>query len=253
MTKSQQLYAQAEDYFFKSISKKFLNLDDDATLYMTGVPVADLNIVYIKKQPKSLDENLSSAKLFYDQENLEFIVIIPEEFCITENNNIFEAAGYFPTDKTVAMVFDLQNTINTTELSDGTIIKASDDKLNDWMTPLIAFSATAGELIVKYAETHKLAQSRKAKLHHFSLYKQEKPIASITLSLHDNIARIDDVATLPEFQGKGYATHLMTYALQKAKKLGATHCFLESSESGLSIYQKLGFETLFKNNIYSKE
>ncbi|WP_341826610.1 GNAT family N-acetyltransferase [Candidatus Sarmatiella mevalonica] len=91
-------------------------------------------------------------------------------------------------------------------------------------------------------------------LRHFSLYKQNEPISSITLSMHDNtIARIDDVGTLPEFQGKGYASALMRYVLSEAKRLGVRHCFLESSDSGLGVYQKLGFEPLFKNNIYSRE
>jgi predicted GNAT family acetyltransferase len=97
-------------------------------------------------------------------------------------------------------------------------------------------------------------QPKDFRYRHFSLYKQEKPIASITLSMHDdNIARIDDVGTLPEFQGKGYAMHLMRYVLSEAKKLGARHCFLESSDSGLRVYQNLGFEPLFKNNIYSRK
>ena len=95
--------------------------------------------------------------------------------------------------------------------------------------------------------------TKNAKLYHFSLYSEEKPIASITLSLNNDIARIDDVGTLPEFQGKGYATRLMNYALSEAKKLGTTHCFLEASDSGLSIYQKLGFKTLFRNNVYSRK
>ena len=98
-------------------------------------------------------------------------------------------------------------------------------------------------MCIKYADTHKLALTKNSKLHHFSLYREEKPIASITLSLNNAIARIDDVGTLPEFQGKGYATRLMNYALSKAKELGATYCFLEASDSGLLIYQKLGFKS----------
>jgi hypothetical protein len=45
----------------------------------------------------------------------------------------------------------------------------------------------------------------------------------------------------------------MRYALSESKKLGARHCFLESSDSGLGVYQKLGFDPLFKNNIYSRK
>jgi ribosomal protein S18 acetylase RimI-like enzyme len=86
---------------------------------------------------------------------------------------------------------------------------------------------------------------------HSSLYKQEQPISSITLSINNDLARIDDVGTLPEFQRKGYATHLIKDALSAAKKLNVNYCFLESSTSSFSIYKSLGFEFLFKNNIYT--
>lgn len=116
-----------------------------------------------------------------------------------------------------------------------------------------AFESTI-EICRVYAGTHENALKRNINLRHFSLYKQEQPISSITLLMCDNtIARIDDVGTLPAFQGKGYASALMRYVLLEAQKLGARHCFLESSDSGLGVYQKLGFETLFKNNIYSRE
>jgi ribosomal protein S18 acetylase RimI-like enzyme len=69
-------------------------------------------------------------------------------------------------------------------------------------------------------------------------------------TLREEKARIDDVVTLPAFQGKGYATHLMRHVLSQAKKLGARYCFLESSDSGFRIYQKLGFEPLYKNNFW---
>ena len=55
------------------------------------------------------------------------------------------------------------------------------------------------------------------------------------------------------FSAGGYAAHLVAYILTKAKKLGARHCFLESSDSGLGVYQKIGFELLFKNTVYSGE
>jgi GNAT superfamily N-acetyltransferase len=121
------------------------------------------------------------------------------------------------------------------------------------MMPLIGAFESTFEICSIYANIHEQALKKNINLRHFSLYKQEKPIASITLSLINDVARIDDVGTLPEFQGKGYATHLMCYALSEAKRLGACHCFLESSDSGLGVYQKLRFEPLFKNNIYTRD
>lgn len=247
------LYREAEEYFFRAISLKTLNLDDAATAYLTGVPVADLNIVYVKKNTNLLEKILSQSKQFYDQANLGFVVIIPKEFCTAELEEILKKAKYLYAEKSVAMALNLEVLIinNTTSFDDETIIRANDDKLDEWMGPLTAYPHTDYATCLKYAETHKLAQSKKCQLLHFSLYQNDKTIASITLSLHNGIARIDDVGTLPELQGKGYATRLMIFALSQAKKLGASHCFLEASDAGLSIYQKLGFEILFKNNIYS--
>jgi ribosomal protein S18 acetylase RimI-like enzyme len=152
------------------------------------------------------------------------------------------------------MVLDLDKiSIEKTASFDGeTLIKANDNQLNDWMMPLIGAFESTFEICSIYAMTHKNALKNNINFLHFSLYKKRKPIASITLSLNKNIARIDDVGTLPAFQGKGYATHLMRYVLSVAKERGACYCFLESSDSGVGVYQKLEFKTLFKNNIYSK-
>jgi len=246
------LYRQAEDYFFRGISSKYLNLEDGANAYMTGG--AELNFIYITRNTNSLDKILIQGKQFYDQDNLSFDVIIPQELCAPQIAGVLNAMGYHKKSKSVSMVVDLDRfSIDKNASFDAeTIIKANDDQLNDWMMPLIGAFESTFEICSIYATIHESALKKNINLRHFSLYKQENPIASITLSMHDSIARIDDVCTLPEFQGKGYATHLMRYVLSEAKRLGARHCFLESSDSGLGVYQKLGFEPLFKNNIYSR-
>jgi len=169
--------------------------------------------------------------------------------------DVLNAMGYTQKSKSVSMVVGLDRfaTDQTPGFDSETTIKPNDDQLNDWMMPLIGAFESTFEICSIYATTHANALKRNINLRHFSLYKQEKPISSITLSMHDAIERIDDVGTMPECQCKGYATHLMHYVLSEAKRLGSRHCFLESSDSGLGVYQKLGFETLFKNNIYSRE
>ena len=247
------LYRQAEDYFFRGIASKCLDLGDGANAYMTGG--AELNFIYITRNTNALDKILTQGKLFFDQNNLSFDVIIPEELCTPQIADVFNTPGYLQKSKSVSMVVDLDRFATEKALSfdSEATIKANDDQLNDWMMPLIGAFESTFEICRVYASIHENALKRNINLRHFSLYKQEKPIASITISMCDNIARIDDVGTLPEFQGKGYASTLMRYVLSEAKKLGARHCFLESSDSGLGVYQKLGFETLFKNNIYSRE
>lgn len=249
------LYRKAEDYFFRGIASRCVDLGDDANAYMTGVPVADLNLVYITKNTNDIYKILNQGKQFYDKNNLSFVVIIPQKFCRTQMTDILNTMGYSQKSKSVSMVVDLDSFLidKTTDFDSETTIKANDDQLNDWMIPLVGAFESTSEISSMYAATHESALKKNINLRHFSLYKRGTPVASITLSMHNTIARIDDVGTLPEFQGKGYATRLIRYVLSEAKRLGAHYCFLESSYSGLGIYQKLGFESLFKNNIYSKE
>jgi len=247
------LYRQAEDYFFRGISSKCMDLGDGAHAYMTGG--AELNFIYITKNTNALDKVLIQGKEFFDQNNLSFDVIIPQELCTPQMADILTTMGYPQKSKSVSMHVKLNELItdNTSSFDAETMIKANDDQLNDWMMPLIGAFESTFEICSIYANIHEQALKNNINLRHFSLYKQEKPVASITLSLINGIARIDDVGTLPEFQGKGYASALMRYVLSEAKRLGAYHCFLESSDSGLGVYQKLGFKPLFKNNIYSRK
>jgi ribosomal protein S18 acetylase RimI-like enzyme len=255
MTDLINLYRQAENYFFSGISSKYLNLSDSANAYIIGIPIADLNLVYIRKNPDALDKILLRSEQFFDQYKLSFVVIIPQKFCTPEIECIFKTFVYPRTGQSASMVVKLDElTLNNDAcFSDEAIIRQNDSQLNDWIIPLIdAFESTL-DMSSMYAAAHKIAMKKNINLHHFSVYKQEKPIASITLSLHNTIARIDDVGTLPEFQRKGYASALITYVLSEAKRLGARYCFLESSNSGLGVYQKLGFAPLFKNYIYARQ
>lgn len=246
------LYRQGEDYFFRGISLKCLHLGDGANAYMTGG--AELNYIYITRNTNALDKILNQGRQFFDQD-LSFEVIIPQELCTPQMAGVLNAMGYYQKSKSVSMAVDLDRFLinKTANFDTETIIKANDDQLNDWMMPLVGAFESTFEICSIYATIHESALKKNVNLRHFSLYKQETPIASITLSLNNGIARIDDVGTLPEFQRKGYATHLMRYVLSEAKRLGARHCFLEASDSGLGVYQKLGFEPLFKNNIYSRK
>lgn len=242
-------YHSVEDYFFRAISTYCLDISNTATAYMTGVPVRDLNIVYIRNDKESIESILAKCKKFYDQHNLLFVAIVPEDLCPAGTDAVIRDAGYHQAGKSVAMVLDLKTAAPGTY--DGVEIRANDDHLYEWMIPMIESFESTLEMTTCYANAHKHAHAIGSRLYHYNLYENDEPITSITLSVHGTIARIDDVGTIPEHQRKGHATYLVNFALAKAKELGATHCFLEASESGLSIYQKIGFFPLFTTNIFS--
>ncbi len=242
-------YHKAEDYFFRAISTHCLDISDTATAYMTGVPVRDLNIVYVRNNKESIECILSKCKKFYDQHNLLFVAIVPEDLCPNGTDAVIRDRGYHQTGKSVAMALDLKTA--APGAYDAAKIRANDNHLYEWMIPMIESFESTFDMTTCYADAHKHAQALKSRLYHYNLYENDEPITSITLSVHGTFARIDDVGTIPEHQRKGHATNLVNFALAKAKELGATHCFLEASESGLSIYEKLDFFPLFKTNIFS--
>ena len=149
------------------------------------------------------------------------------------------------------MFFDLNQKIIFLENSDVTIKRIYKDELGDWITPLIdAFGS--GELMTKqYLLCHEKIANDKLHFYHFSLSKKDTPIASLTLSINEGVARVDDVGTVSAFQKRGYATQLLAHALQTARMAGAKYCFLEASVSGLSVYKKIGFNPFFRNRIYT--
>ncbi len=245
------LFYQAEDYFFRSISKECLDFDEFATAYFTGINFECDNPVYIRNNIASSNEVLNRCEQFYEKHNSPWNVIVTEQFITNELIQSLNNMGFSLSGKSVAMFVEL-NKQSKHNIKDDVVIHLVSDKLDQWMLPVGSAFETTAEVTRHYADIHKRALNNKANFHHFTLYKGELPISSLTISLQSNVARIHDVGTLPEYQNKGYATQLMKYAINKASDLGAQYCVLEASESGLTVYEKLGFMPLFKNNTYSQ-
>jgi hypothetical protein len=94
MTDLINLYRQAEDYFFRGIASKCLDLIDDAHAYMTGG--AGLNFIYMTRNTNALAKILIQGKQFFDQDNRSFDVIIPQGIMHPSNDRCFKYHGLSP-------------------------------------------------------------------------------------------------------------------------------------------------------------
>ena len=252
MTSVINLFHQAEDYFFSGISQKCIDFDRVAKAYMTEVPIASLNPVYIKTKC-DITEIIRKSHVFFPGDH-PFEIILPKEFCISNIKKTLKKLDYVQIAKSTPMVVSLIENVDYGDNDNNKdFIIRLDQSLKDWMVPMISAFESTLEMTFLYSKTHKNALTQGYRFKHFCLYIDKQPISSITLSMQGNSARIDDVGTIPLYQKKGYATKLIKHALCEAKKLGLSYCFLEASDSGLSIYKKLGFCPLLKNNIYSKQ
>ena len=78
--------------------------------------------------------------------------------------------------------------------------------------------------------------------------------AKADLILRGRMAEIDDVLTLPDHRGRGYASALVLESVARANEAGADLVFLEAAEDDWPqhLYVRLGFETVGRIHEHSR-
>ena len=243
-------FYKMEDYLFRNISKDMLDFTQSASVYHTGVDSRSLNFLTIREPIDDIEVLLTTTSTFYYKHQAKWQVSIAEHSETLDIINTFAQLGLKLHSLGTAMVLELA-AYRPPATEKTVTIKAVKGKLEDWQLPLAPAFATTKASCASYANVHQIALSSKINIQHFAAYVDSIPIAALTLSIKDNSARIDDIGTNPNNQGKGYATQLITHALKVAKHAGVKYCFLEAhAQEGLGLYGNLGFMPLFTNHRY---
>ena len=244
-------FHQAENNFFCMVS--FSKIDyGDLVSYATGVQASGLNPTYVNEIEEQFSEHVTRCQAFYNQRELPWTLAIPDYLYeksieVLLQKHLLELA--WKETAMMALIDNITTPVTHSPLS----VKEMKGDLNIWSIPLIHGFESTPEVTKVYTIRHELASQSGARIHHFSGFIDDTVVCSLTLSLCNENARIDDVATIPAFQKKGYATQLMCEALNFAKKLNVKKCFLGASENGLNIYKKIGFNELFINHYYEQQ
>jgi ribosomal protein S18 acetylase RimI-like enzyme len=89
------------------------------------------------------------------------------------------------------------------------------------------------------------------KINAYVIYENGEAVSTAAFYAYDKFS-IENVGTIKSARGKGYAALMLKFILNEAKKLGYNEACLVSSEAALSVYKKLGFKEIIKNNTYTK-
>jgi ribosomal protein S18 acetylase RimI-like enzyme len=73
-------------------------------------------------------------------------------------------------------------------------------------------------------------------------YTNNKAVATGLLYCSKETAGIYLIATKAEYRGKGYGSQMTMHCLQKAKEFGLKRACLQATQSGESVYRKIGFK-----------
>ncbi len=242
-----QAFHLAEANFFNMISVDRMQTDH-LRAFATGVQAPTLNHAVVYHVDDDFQKSLQSCCDFYANKH------VPWEIGISDENYhdlgaILHQHGFVEVDTGVAMALLLQDLkVDTTPVA--LEMRDMQDSLDEWSIPVTLGFESTPEKMKPYIFRHQVAVKGNHPIMHFSGFVDNQAICSLTLTFCDDNARIDDVATIPQYQRKGYATQLLVSAIHHAKSLGSQSCFLEASNDGLSVYQHIGFKALFQNHYY---
>lgn len=252
-------FYQQEQHFWSAICQETMQFGKATTAYFSELPIPAFSFIYLHADTEIAD--FTAANHQFAIRNKPYVLVVHEN--ILPHVMPFIIERQYPSDgETTAMMLtkaELTKSADSTLPEGYTIVKCS-QRLTDWAQPLnSAFGVPSDDteedltVINEYIRYHQRALDRNVQLQHYVLLKDVQPVCSLTLTLNDKMARLDDIGTDTQYQRKGLATHLIKYALKECQQKGVESCFLEASSDGLSIYKKLGFTPLFQYHCFIVE
>ena len=232
----------------------FLRRETDMTIYASGLPVAMFNGVLAPRfSSKTISKRIEAAMVQFKEIGLPMNWVLGPSSAPKDLESTLLMRGLIPGDVTPGMAIDLDD-VELAPTPAGFKVKQVKD-----MRSLRVCSKAVSDGFEFPKET-----SRKFRnlLHGYGLGPAHcwflgllngRPVATSIMVLHEDVAAIYCVATLPEFRGKGIGTAITREPLQAAKAAGYRVAVLESSAMGLPVYERMGFRKLcqFRSLIWS--
>lgn len=255
MNSNECVFYEQEHYFWSAICADSVKIDNQTIAYFSELPLPIFNFIYLH-QGAQISAYKKAEELFKQHAKPYVLVVHDQVLSLFESE--IATCGLVADGESTAMILPqgaLSQYHSPPPLNAGFQIVLSNNQLEDWAQPLItAFPVDSEEeddstVIDEYIRYHQRALDKQTNMMHLVLFVGQQPVSTLTVTLNGKSARLDDIGTDIQYQGKGFATLLIKYALYICHQQSIEQCVLESSSDGLSIYKKLGFEPIF--NYYS--
>lgn len=241
-----QLYKEfkiIEKAFWSEICENNIRIGDHTHCFMTPMDAPIFNFIYLRQGAS--ENTFQQASTLFSSQKKGHMLVLPESL-LPEFEEIIKKAGYTGDGMTTAMYLSLSDATYPPYKNNPCDIILTNHDLKQWAQPLkTAFPVGDDTITNEYIRYHQKALDNGATILHYALLVAGQPVSSLTLALHDKLARFDDIGTDIAYQGNGYATHLITHVLEFCREQGVERCFLDASADGLALYRKFGFKPLF--------
>ncbi|WP_272691779.1 MULTISPECIES: GNAT family N-acetyltransferase [Providencia] len=260
MDNNENLFYQQEYYFWSAISANTVKISNQTSAYFSELPLPIFNYIYLHQG--ALISDYEKAEALFKQQAKPYALVVHDQILSLFESEIITRRLVFDGESTSMILpqgalsqYNSPPPLNT----DFQIIQ-SNDRLEDWAQPLItAFPVDSdtdesdSTVTDEYIRYHQRALDKQTNMVHLVLFADQQPVSTLTMTFNNETARLDDIGTDIQYQGKGLATSLIKHALYLCHQQGIKQCVLESSSEGLSIYKKLGFEPIFNYYSYISE
>jgi ribosomal protein S18 acetylase RimI-like enzyme len=212
---------------------------------LTGIPHPFMNGILRLKIPS--DQAIEEALTYFNSQKVPFLWWMGSATQTSDWKTCLEAHGVVCDKHIPGMAVDLSALNEVHSSPPGLIIKpvGNMETLEQWVEgAIIGYELPTG----CKARCIKLFASLgfDFPLRNFVGLMDGKPVAGSQLFIAEGVAGIYWVSTVPAARGQGIGTALTLAPLQEARTMGYRIGILQSSEMGLGVYRRLGFEAYCK-------
>ncbi|PCJ29715.1 MAG: hypothetical protein COA94_00635 [Rickettsiales bacterium] len=240
--------------FWQAIAAHYI-FPEGGFAFTTKMSGADTNLLILTKQDlQTLKSILPEVTSFFEKHQVPWGINIvdnphsAEIISFLEEKHFSKIYTQHQMETKLASLPQTPGSPLVREVGDGDL-----EMLKDWTKPVVSgFKIQGSKDADLYYKLNEIALSREDNiLKHFVLYDGAQPLSSATLSIHGDVARLDNVSTMVEAQRKGNGRALVEYCISKARALGCKYIIFESSERGINLYRKMGFKEVAMSCVYS--
>lgn len=218
---------------WKNATQTFNTYNEDQHLGYCFVPNSEWpNKIWLKNEHNP--EILNDVKLLLKSELSGFTFSYFD--LNSSSNTIFDYYGFNEVSIQYGMSLSLTEKVKTSKaLKFQLVTNASDAKL--WSK---TFKKSFGYFVSEQTITKTYHN-----INYYLIYDQSELVGTVISHQTQKTFGIHSLGITPNMRGKGYATQIMYYLLNKGLEQGCNLATLQASKMAKSMYEKMGFKTEF--------
>lgn len=198
-----------------------------------------LNVVIDTRDKTNGNLYLQEMTAFFKKHNVPWTWMLTGD----KRDTVLEKSGLKFLDQAPSMYFDLGEELSTIHSPLNIQAVNNTDDLKRWIEPLCeAFPSDDNGAAFLNLNSTLQQQGNKTFKHFIGLYQNEVVAAGSLFLSQESSVMLHSIGTKTAYQRRGFGSALTHHLMQEAKQLGYKHCFLDSSDEGFKVYQRLGFK-----------